>query len=292
MKKKYLILILVLLLTSCKTKTYTVTFVDNNKELSSITVKKGDSIKKVDKPTKDGYIFVTWLKDGIEYDASSPINEDITLTASWTEQPEVIKNHTVTFNFGDFTKTKTVKDGEKVTKPEEDPKKEKHTFLGWYIGETAYDFDSPVTKDIVLAAKFKKNRIKINYDLNGGNGTVEVEIDKESIPNRPNDPTKFGYNFVGWSLDGQAYNFDFPLNEDTTIKALWEATVYYRVTYDTDGGNDINSEMVPENTTIEKLPTPIKEDYIFKCWTLNGTCFDESTKITKDITLVAQYEEE
>lgn len=291
MKKKYIILSLVLLLIGCKSKTYTVTFVDNDKELSSVIVKEGENIKSVENPTKNGYIFVSWLKDGVEYNTSNPINEDITLTASWTALPNVIENHTITFDFGDFTKTKTVKDGEKVTKPEEEPKKEKHTFLGWYVGESEYNFDKPVTKDIIITAKFKRNRIKISYDLNGGTGTVEMEIDKGTTPERPKNPTKFGYNFVGWTLDGQQYNFDFPLETDTVIKALWEATVYVRVTYDTDGGNEINSEMVPQNTTLSKLPTPIKEDYEFTCWFLDDTCFDIDMKITKDITLIAKYKE-
>ena len=291
MKNKFLILTIILFLTACKGETYTVTFVDNGKELSSIIVKKGDSINNVEIPTKKGYIFVSWLKDGVEYNAKSPINEDTTLTASWTKEPEVVKNHTVTFNFGDFTKTKTVKDGEKVSKPEDEPKKDKHTFLGWYVGEAEYDFDKPVLKDIVITAKFKRNRVKITYDLSGGTSTVEVEIDKGETPERPKDPTKFGYNFVGWTLDGQQYNFDFPLESDTTIKALWEATVYVKVTYDTDGGNEINSEMIPENTTLSKLPTPIKEDYDFECWLLNDTCFDINTKISKDITLKAKYKE-
>lgn len=292
MKKKYIILILVLLLTACKSKTYTVTFVDNDKELSSIVIKKGENLSDIEVPTKEGYIFVSWLKNGIEYDVNSPINEDTTLTAKWTEQPNIVKNHTITFNFGDYNKTKTIEDGQKVSKPTEEPKKEKHTFIGWYVGEVEYDFDTPVVKDIVITAKFKRNRIKINYDLNGGTGTVEVEIDKGDTPKKPDDPTKFGYNFVGWTLDGQAYNFDFPLNEDTTIKALWEATVYVRVTYDTSGGNEINSEMVPENTTLSKLPTPVKAGYIFDCWLLDDACFDINTKISKDITLIAKYQEE
>ena len=61
MKRKYFILIiLILLLTGCKTKTYTVSFDTNGGSLlNSILIKRGDTIKDIEKPTKEGYIFVS-----------------------------------------------------------------------------------------------------------------------------------------------------------------------------------------------------------------------------------------
>ena len=183
MKKNGLIIVLcLLLLTGCNDKEYTVTFMDEGMELSKITVNKGASIKNVLTPKKDGYLFVTWLLDGKDFDENADINEDIVLTASWTKIPDGPNMHTVTFNFGSFMKNQTVNDGEAVEKPKDDPVLEKHTFIGWYDGEELYDFDTKVTKDIILIAKFKKNRIIVNYDLNGGSGTtIEVEIDKGDI---------------------------------------------------------------------------------------------------------------
>ena len=291
MKKNILIIILIiLLLTGCKNKTYTVTFMDDGVEIANVLVKKGDSLSNINIPVKEGYLFVTWLLNGNYYDENNRIFEDITLTASWTAIPVGPNNHTVTFNFGNYAKTQTVDDGEVVEKPMDDPVMEKHTFLGWYDGETLYDFNSKVVKDIVLIAKFKRDRVVINYDLNGGIGTIQVEIDKGSIPNRPNDPVKFGYRFIGWLLGGQPYNFDFPLNDDTTIKANYEAIEYVKVTFDTNGGNLIKSEMVVVGNTLSSLPTPIKEGYNFKYWLVSGNKFDISTKITSDIILFAVYE--
>ena len=266
MKKKYLIyLLIVLILTGCKDKTYKVTLIDEGKELSNIEIKKGDNLKSIPNPTKEGYIFLSWLKDGLEYNKNTPIKEDITLTATWIKEPITIKNYTVTFNFGDTIKTQTVKSGDKVPKPSHTPKKEKHKFIGWYVGDTLYDFSLPVEKDLIITAKFEKNRAKITYDLTGGEGTViETEISVGDIPDKPNNPTKFGYTFLGWTLAGKPYNFDFPINEDVTIKALWEAIEYVKVTFDSDGGTVIKPRMIPVNTTIENLPTPIKEGFVFK----------------------------
>ena len=108
MKRKYLLLFIAFIfLTGCG-KTYTVTFVnDDGTQLSNINIKKGDTLEGIEEPTKEGYIFVSWLKDGIEYDITMPIKENLTLTANWIETPELAKMYTVTFNFGKEVKKQT-----------------------------------------------------------------------------------------------------------------------------------------------------------------------------------------
>lgn len=291
--KKYLILtIIILLLTSCKQKTYTVTFIDNNQELSSIIVKKGDNIKNINTPEKEGYIFQNWTKDGLDYDMSTPITEDITLSAIWVEEPNLPNTHKVTFDFGTYKKTQTIFDGELATEPKETPKKEKYIFIGWYYNNQLFDFSTPIKENITITAKFQKNRIIINYDLSGSTGTLKVEIDKGSIPDIPKTPEKFGYTFTYWSINNNKYNFDIPLYEDTTIKANFEAKIYVRVSFNTDGGNTINSQMLQKGEKLKELPTPKKENSIFKYWSYNDKEFDINTTIEKDITLIAIYEEQ
>ena len=292
MKKRVIIAIWVILLaTGCKAKTYTVKLMDDDKLLKSVEVKKGESINKVDKPKKEGYLFVTWLKDGHEYDSNTSVNSDITLTASWVLVPEKIVNHTVTFNYGTELKTQTIEDGKTATKPERDPKKDKHIFLGWYDGDTLYDFATPVTKDFVLIAKFKKDSILITYDLDGGVGQVQAEIDRGTIPSKPEDPLKLGYDFLNWTLDGQRYNFDFPIATNVTIKAVYAPTEYVFVTFDTDGGNTIQNMKVAKGKGIDKLPEAVKAGYTFKYWSYGGQIIDSDSEIDEDITLVAIYEE-
>lgn len=41
------------------------------------------------------------------------------------------------------------------------PTKEDYTFEGWYNGDTLYDFDTPVTENIILTAKWTVDRIKL-----------------------------------------------------------------------------------------------------------------------------------
>lgn len=59
---------------------FTVTFSDG---VASQQVEYGTTVTVPTDPVKIGYQFVSWQKDGIDFNFESPINENITLTAKW-----------------------------------------------------------------------------------------------------------------------------------------------------------------------------------------------------------------
>lgn len=63
---------------------------------------------------------------------------------------------TVTFNSdgGSKVASKTIDKGSKVTKPT-NPTKSGYKFLGWYVGNTTYNFNTVVNKDLTLVAKWQ-----------------------------------------------------------------------------------------------------------------------------------------
>ena len=65
--------------------------------------------------------------------------------------------YTVTFdaNGGSQVDPQSVKYNQKAVRPE-DPNRDSANFLGWFLGEEEYDFDTPVTGDIVLIAKWEE----------------------------------------------------------------------------------------------------------------------------------------
>ena len=67
------------------------------------------------------------------------------------------KQYTVIFdsNGGTRVQSQTVEKGGKVTKPK-DPTREDYTFDSWQLDGKVYDFDSEVTEDITLVAKWTK----------------------------------------------------------------------------------------------------------------------------------------
>ena len=96
----------------------------------------------------------------------------------------------------------TVNAGEKATKPA-DPTWEGYTFGGWYTDsdlENEYDFDTLVTSDLTLYAKWEPNTytVTLNTDggtINSGSVTGYTYGDGASLPT---DVTKANYTFGGW----------------------------------------------------------------------------------------------
>ena len=74
--------------------------------------------------------------------------------------PEQVTGGTfaVTFDRGDGTKTgpELVPWNDKVPRPTSDPEKSGHTFVGWYLGDALYDFDTPVNAPLTLTARWKE----------------------------------------------------------------------------------------------------------------------------------------
>ena len=74
--------------------------------------------------------------------------------------PEQVTGGTfaVRFDTGDGTKPEPtlVEHNRTVLRPTSDPEKSGHTFVGWYLGDALYDFNTPVTAPLTLTAKWEK----------------------------------------------------------------------------------------------------------------------------------------
>ena len=70
-----------------------------------------------------------------------------------------------------------VEHGKTASMPDPAPAKDGYAFVGWYLGETAYDFATEVTSDIALTARWEINTYTVS--LNGtnvsGNGAEKVD---------------------------------------------------------------------------------------------------------------------
>ena len=129
---------------------------------------------------------------------------------------------TVTFDLkdgSDAAAQKVVK-GQKVAEPN-DVAKEGYT-LAWCADEDCtqtYDFDTPVTADVTLYAKWTANRYTITFDADGGSEMEAITQDYGTAITAPEDPTRTGYTFAGWDAEIPE---TMPAG-DMTIKALWTA---------------------------------------------------------------------
>ena len=132
-----------------------------------------------------------WYLNNKEYNSNAKVTKNIVLTAKWEKvetkpetpsepekpsepeepsEPEMpsepeVKKYTVTFDSqgGNTIASQEIEDSKFATKPT-DPKKDGHKFLGWYLNDQKYDFDTKVTKDIKLIAKWEKE-VVVTYKI-------------------------------------------------------------------------------------------------------------------------------
>lgn len=136
------------------TKLHTVKFVDGDETIKTATVKDGEKLKDADVPadlTATGKAFEGWFDGTTAFDKDATITADKTFAAKW------VGLFNVTFKNGEETiKVAQVKDGAVIAAADipEDLTDDNYAFIGWFVGETAYDGSAAVTSDIVVSAKF------------------------------------------------------------------------------------------------------------------------------------------
>ncbi len=242
--------------------------------------------------------------------------------------------YTVSFNSdgGTEVKSQKVESGKKATKPADPTKQaiatETYAFENWYtstdngttLSDTAFDFNTPITKDITLYAKWATNVVTHTVTFDSKNGsTAEIKtVNHGNKVERPTNPTKAAteaetYTFDNWytSTDGgttlseSAFDFDTAIEGDITLYAKWTATAIHTVTFNTKGGSTSPAKQTIEHgkkaTKPETDPTKTEtetEAFVFAGWytstdggtTLSETAFDFNTAITDNITLYAKYD--
>ena len=127
-------------------------------------------------------------------------------------------NYTVTFdtNGGSKVNSQTVPYGETAKTPAI-PAKTGYTFAGWYLEGEKFNFNTPVTKDMTLTARWTANQYTITFDTAGGSAIAPITQDYGTAITAPADPTKSGYTFAGWTPEIPA---TMPA-ENLTVTAHW-----------------------------------------------------------------------
>lgn len=65
------------------------------------------------------------------------------------------------------------------------------------------------------------NTVTVTFDSSGGSEVAPQSVYKFRSAAEPQAPTKTGFNFVRWELNGQAYDFSADVTEDITLTAVW-----------------------------------------------------------------------
>lgn len=146
--------------------TYTVTFsldggnIDGSTADINYTVEEGGHTTVPADPTKSGYVFAGWGANVDGYTVDSDIMQNVTFTAKWVASTTKKDSYTVVFDVNggaEHYDAQTVSEGAYATNPGT-PTRSGYTFVGWYHGGTAWDFNAnTVTSDMTLIAWWKNN---------------------------------------------------------------------------------------------------------------------------------------
>ena len=296
---------------SCEAKNYKVVTFDSagGSIISAAQVYVGDKVAKPEVPTKVGYNFKTWNLNGVEYDFSEPVYEDMTLVATW----EPI-TYTIIFDANGGTGTMAAQAheyGKELALSENKYTYEGHSFSGWNtVAEPSVDnpgtayADKALVKDltvqhdaqVILHAQWNViEQYTVSYDANGGENApaAQTKYFDEELELSKEKPSREGYTFMEWNTQkdgsgtsygvGAKYNSD-KKNESVTLYAQWDP-IAYTIKFDSNGGTGTMDNQLYaygiENYLSQNAYT--REGYEFAGWKYNNRIYDDR-ELVKDLT--------
>lgn len=234
-------------------------------------------------PVKSGYEFEGWSLNGKDVINTSTlaIISNTTYTAVFT------KLYKVNFIYENETiSTQSVKENSYANSVNVNNTTYKQ-FNGWKVNDEIVDIKTyKITQDTTFVADITyKYDVKFVVDKVVYNSQIVIRNEKAILPN---NPTKDGYEFDGWSLDGVniVTNIeDTFVTENTTYTALF--TKVHTVTFIYNNKN-ISVQTI-RNGEFATIPEIAKDEHIiFNNWTLNGSTVEPSTySIVAQTTFVA-----
>jgi len=279
---------------------FTITFdtAGGSSEIESQSIKAGKYITCPEVPTHPEYIFNNWyllLEDGETisdepFDFSSPVTGNMTLVAKW------IVPVNVTFDATNGTEVVTIKvvPDTCATKPE-DPVYTGYYFLGWYLDDTVYDFDTAVTEDITLAAKwhFMETVATPVSSIPSGSefyrGT-EISLTSET-------PGALIYYTIDGSEPtvetGILYRGPFTIDTSVTIKAIavkdemWHNSAVTEIVYTVPETGDVLIEDIPVGG-VDAIPEGLWIAGVAESYTYEGKAIKPAFRVYDHMTLLVE----
>ncbi|MBQ9203588.1 MAG: leucine-rich repeat protein [Prevotella sp.] len=144
------------------------------------------------------------------------------------------------------------------------------------LGEEQTRANTEGEEFVTLNASFTPITYNLTYTLNGGTATNPATYTIETETFTLNNPTKTGYDFAGWKLNGVGEAMmTVTIAQGSTGNLAYTATwtpITYNIVYTMDGGT-----ATPDNPTTYTIETetftlnnPTKTGHTFKGWKLNG----------------------
>lgn len=151
--------------------------------------------------------------------------------------PVTATEHKVIFQNGDGSEHSyaRVMSGQSVSKPTETPVKQATAaqtfkFIGWFNGETKFDFATPVTQDISLRAKFEASprEYTVTFEIEG-----DLELRPDGLPEKVTvhigekltlgDYSVLDYTYKIFSGETEITETELTVTHDITLRVVYTA---------------------------------------------------------------------
>ncbi|MCR5523177.1 MAG: InlB B-repeat-containing protein [Clostridia bacterium] len=146
-----------------------------------------------------------------------------------------------------------------------DPEKEHYTFGGWKENGKIASAPFTVTDNTAFEAVWIPDTHTVTFDCGGGSATAPVTADYGSELVMPPDPSKPGFTFDGWEVNGKKVALPYTVTDDVTLLARWIPN-RHTVTFNTAGGSYIPSASLNFGSQIVRPADPEREGYTFAGW--------------------------
>ena len=302
----------------------------NGEPVTTKTYEEGEALGALPEVTYDGHTLKGWFtaaKGGMEVTADTKVTEDMTIYAQWEAAPEeyVLKLNPAGGQINGSSTVLTYED--KLQEGSESGNdisditvtRQGYTFLGWYSasqgGELVYGTDGKAVngsfwtdgkyteaRNLTVYAQWEKNVEEFTLYCNSRGGSlVETKTYAEGTTvTEFETPVREGYTFLGWfthPTTGEKVESVY-MDSNKVIYAHWqkdetaEEKKSYTITFDAQGGTEVESVTKEEGTAIE-LPETAKEGFVFDGWytEAEGGIKLSSITITKDMTVYAHWSE-
>ena len=241
---------------------------DNGDEGKKVQVGTDVVLQFPKEPKKNGYQFVGWFDGEEKFDVGSKVTRDLLLVAKYeankytvTFNPNNGNGHIIVNTYFDST----------INKPD-DPIKENYLFAGWYLNNQEYNFDSKITKDITLTAKYIYTGDSIITATNNNTDS--------SSSNYANTNNNNNYSSYLQSITGDNVNIINNANNVITYKITLK--------YNNGVSNDIFIN-IKEGNSLNEPSNPQKPGATFIGWFEGNTKINFPIVVNRNMILEAKY---
>lgn len=135
----------------------------------------------------------------------------------------------------------------------------------------------------------------VTFDSQDGSKVASQTISYGEKVVEPTRPTKEGHAFIGWYTETSythEWNFESDIvTKDITLYARW-TIAEYTVTFDTNGGSEVESQPVAKGSKVQRPLPPTKDGFVFDNWYTDialTQVYDFDTQVTGNLTLYANW---